>query len=399
MGKKLVINCADCDTRKMTEQSLANYDSVTINAALILTNARSRQILAQHNVTMNCASVLDIEEDVKMKVVNGKGKISSGDAILDGRYFLLINGSLEIGPGTQSIVEQYVGILINGSVTYPQSLSGALGMMTVNGSSNCYPDGAIILKRSAVIDKTFTLRAKKNLYWAARRLIMVDSNLDPAALADKGSTFSSGEAIIAESKVETLVELIDDKTEIIVVPDGTAVIQDDVVLEDMTLGKYGKKLYIIGNLTVNGDSAAALEQLEYLYIRGDAMVTKDLKSLLLEKAVEITGNVNKTAGRVISDAPSVKITKWLLEQENDGICVTDCVTVKIDVDVPKELILEQLIITDCVQVVCEKEQIDAVTAICKDVAGISCDEAIENVCDGEEPASDTDMVNCASYVI
>lgn len=406
MGKKMVINCCDCDTRKVTEAALADYESITINGALILTNAQSRAILAQHNVVMNCANVMDIEGDVKVRTINGSGEIKSSDAPV-GHQYLIVNGSVKIGPDTQSVLEHYIGILVNGTATYPESISGSLGMMTVNGSTCCYPDGAIVLKRNTVIDKTFILRAKNNLYWAAKRLIMVDPELDVAALAAKGATFSAGEVILAESKVEALVGLIDEKADIVIVPDGTAVVRDDVILDETTLRRHGKKLYIIGDLTVNADSAASLEQLEYLSVRGDATVPKEWMSLLLEKAWQITGNVTELKqdnARMITDKVSVKITKWLLEKENDGIHVEDCAFVKIDADVPKDLILERLVINDCARVVCTEDQEDAVTAVCEDVGDIGQaggDDAlgIGNILDKAKDALNTKVVNCASYVM
>lgn len=372
MEKKMVINTATCDVRKVTEETLEAYGQIVINAAVVLADERSRTLLAKYPVTMNCAHVLDVQGDIQVSTVNGSAQIKSTDAPAGKRY-LIINGSVQIGPDTQKVLEQYVGILVNGSVTYPESLSGCLGMMTVNGIATCYPDGAVVLKRNAVIDKLFALRAKEALYWSAKRMIMVDSQLDPAALEAKGARFASKEAVIAESKVEGLVGLIDENTDIRIVPDGTAVILDDVKLDDTTVKKYGKKLYIIGDLTVDKESAGALEQLEYLNIRGDASVTKDLKALLMENADEISGEILIRKGRHINDRVSVRISKWMLERETEGISVSDCATVKIDEDVGKELILDRLDIFDCASVKCSAQQEDAVAAVCRGVAKIGED--------------------------
>ena len=398
MEKKLVINCANCDTRKVREETLAAYDRITINAAVIFTDAGSRAILDKYPVTMNCASILDVDGDVRVTSVNGKGQIRSTDTP-DGRQFLIVNGALDIGPGTEAVLKQYVGILVNGSVTYPESLGGALGGMTVNGTTCCYPDGAVVLKSSAVIDRTFALRAKNNLYWAKKRMIMVDPALDPAALAAKGATFSAPEILVAESKVEALIGLLDERADITIVPDdGTAVICDDVTLDSGTLRRYGKKLYILGDVTVEQDGQAVLEQLEYLNIRGDVTVPKELKDLLLEKAAEITGDVEISVsytGRVIHDKVSVRISRWLLEQEPDGIHVDDCAKVTIDPDVPGELILHRLTIRDCAKVSCTPDQEDALAAVCDDVAQIG------GASGKEETSEQTNrkVINCTSYVM
>lgn len=398
MEKKTVINASTCDVRHASEETLESMGQLVINAAAVLADAPSRALLARYPVTMNCARVLDVEGDVRFSSVNGSAQIKSSDVVND-KWFLLVNGSLEIGPDTQQVLAQYVGIAVNGSVTYPESLSGALGMLTVNGSTTCYPDGAILLKRNAVIDRLFALRAKAGLYWAGRRLILVDPQLDPAALAAKGARFASQEAIVAESKVEGVVELLDEKTEILIVPDGTAVIRDDVTLENGTVKKHGRKLYVIGDLTVDRSSAEALETLEYLHVRGDVLVTADLKERLLEKAEEITGDVEilKERGKTLRDRPFVKVSRWMLEREPEGVAVVDCAIVKLDQDLDKDLIAERLSISDCAVVRCTPDQEDAVATVSEDVAQIGGGDGDDGFFN---PLNrDAKVINAADYVL
>lgn len=408
MAKKFMINCATCDARKVTEETLSAYESVVINAATVLVSPEGKELLNRYGVTMNCANVLELPSDVEVCTVNGSHRIESGDAI-GGKKYLFVNGSVTIGSNTQQVMEQYVGVTVNGSLTCPESMSAALGKIQVNGSTTCYPDGAVILKRSAVIDRLFALRAKESLYWSSKRMIMVDSQLEPAKLAAKGCSFSAREVIVAESKVEAMIGMIDEKAEIIIVPDGTAVITDDVELNDLTLKKHGTRLYILGDLEVNEDSAAALEQLEYLNVRGDAKVTAELKELLLEKLTEISGEVEVPKpfkGRVISEKLSVRVTRWLLEREPEGLRLEECVNVKIDENVPKELILERLSISEAVSVKCSPEQEDAVTAICEETVSIGQGEDEMGVGDMIKGAFgmakdmlNTKMVNAADYVL
>ena len=410
MAKKMVVNCATCDARKVTEETLASYESVIINAASVVVSPETKELLNRYGVTMNCANVKELDADVELCTVNGTSRIESSDVITGAKKYLTVNGTLEIGPDTGKILEQYVGMTINGSVTCPESVSPYLNKAKVNGSVTCYPDGAIILKRSAVIDKLFALRAKNSLYWASKRMIMVDPMLDAAALEKKGATFSAREVIIAESKVEAMIGLVDEKAEIIIVPDGTAVILDDVELDDVTIKKYGTGLYIIGDLKVTEDSAAALEQLTYLNIRGDAEVTAELKDKLMEVITDISGDVKvpkRPKGRRIEDKMSVRISKWMLEQEPDGISVSDCMTVKIDEDIPKELILHRLTISDVMTVKCSPDQEDVLAAVCEDVLSIGKDEdedtgiggMIKQTLGGIGDLLTTKMVNASDYVL
>ena len=43
--KKKVINAATCDARSVTEESLAGFDKITINAAIMIVGERSKELL------------------------------------------------------------------------------------------------------------------------------------------------------------------------------------------------------------------------------------------------------------------------------------------------------------------------------------------------------------------
>jgi len=371
MAKKMIINCGDCDARNVSEETLAAYETICINAGTLLVTPETRNLLNRYHVTLNCGDVLELEKDVRLSTINGNHQIKNSDAPAE-RTVLVVNGSLEIGPGTAEVLKQYVGIHVNGNATYPESLSGCLTMMQVNGSSICYPDDAIVLKRSAVIDRMFALRAKNKLYWSAKKMIMVDPQLDSAVLVSKGATFSSSEVILAESKVESLIDLIDEKADIVIVPDGTAIIDDDVNLDEMTVKRYGTKLYITGDLKVL-EECDILDELKYLNVRGDAEVIDSLKNRLMAVLTEIEGDVKVVKapkGRQIGDKMKLKISKWLLDQEPDGLYITDCMQVVLDPDIPSEMILEKLSIHDCMEVKCSPEQESAVAAVAEDVMAI-----------------------------
>jgi len=369
MAKKMIVNCGDCDARSVSEDTLASYENIVINAGTVIVTPESKNLLNRYAVTLNCGDVLELEKDVRVCSINGAAQIRSTDIVPEKTY-LRVNGSLEIGPGTQKVLEQYVGIRVNGSVLYPESMSGCLSKLSVNGAAECYPDDAIVLKRSAVIDRLFVLRAKNKRYWSAKRMVMVAPDLDVEALAAKGAAFSAKEVILAESKVERLVDLIDEKAEIIIVPDGTAVVLDDLELDGTTVKKLGTKLYVTGDVKIRGESQEALSQLEYLNIRGNATVPGRLKELLLETSTEIAGEVKVVRGRYLSDAMSIRVSRWMLEREEEGLSVTDCMKVRIDEDIPNDLILEKLSIRDCMKVSCTPEQEPALMAVCENVLKI-----------------------------
>ena len=408
MAKKLLINCATCDARNAREENYAHYEQITVNCSMVLTSPNAKAVMNKLPFTLNCANVLEVEGNVDMRTVNGSAEIKRGDAVPGSKYYMIVNGSLTVGPDTREQLEQCVGMTVNGSLTCPESMYGFLTGVKVNGSTTCYPDGAIVLKRNAVIDRMFLLRAKNSLYWSGRRMIMVDPELDGDKLKTKGVTFSTKEAIISQSKVEALIDLIDEKAEIVIVPDGTSVVVDDITLDADTLRRYGDRLYVIGDVAVGGDGDV-LDKLTYLNIRGDAKVPRELKEKLLTVLTEISGEVKtvKPRGAVLADKPFVKITRWMLEQQPLGIDVRDCGIVKIGDDIPKELIVQRLQIADCGIVKCSEELEDAVTMICTDVghigtgedSGLGISDLMANAMGGIKGVLDTKVINAADYVL
>lgn len=407
MAKKLIINCSTCDARNAREETYAHYESIVINCATVLTNDTGKAVLNKLPFSLNCANVQEVPEGTQLRTANGSTEIKSGDTVSQEPYFLVVNGSVTIGSHTEKQLEACVGMCVNGSLTCPESIYPQLKNVKVNGSTTCYPDGAILLKRNAVIDKLFTLRAKNALYWASRRIIFTDLTLDAQALAARGATFSAQEVIVAQSLLESLIDRIDEKAEIVVVPDGTAVVLDDLTLDGAALGRYGKQLYVVGDVTVPEDGGM-LDEISYLNVRGDARVPEAYRELLLSLLTDIAGEVRlaKPNGSRISDKPLVKITRWMLEQQPKGLEISDCAVVKIAEDIPKELIAKSLRIRDCADVTCTPEQEDAVTMICEDVGNIGSKPTPEGVggllggvLKGIQGVLDTKVVNAADYVL
>lgn len=411
MAKKLIINCSTCDARNAREETYAHYESIVINCATVLTNDTGKAVLNKLPFSLNCANVQEVPEGTQLRTANGSTEIKSGDTVSQEPYFLVVNGSVTIGSHTEKQLEACVGMCVNGSLTCPESIYPQLKNVKVNGSTTCYPDGAILLKRNAVIDKLFTLRAKNALYWASRRIIFTDLTLDAQALAARGATFSAQEVIVAQSLLESLIDRIDEKAEIVVVPDGTAVVLDDLTLDGAALGRYGKQLYVVGDVTVPEDGGM-LDEISYLNVRGDARVPEAYREQLLGVLTDISGQVRlaKPKGAMLSDKPFLKITRWMVEQQAKGLEISDCAMVKIAEDIPKELIVQKLTFRDCAIIKCTPEQEEAVNMVSEDVAmvggasggdslGDMVGNTLQSVFKGIQGALDTKVINAAEYVL
>ena len=373
--KKMIVNCATCDMRKVSEETLQSYEQIVVNSALVLVTSETKELLNRYNVMLNTADVVEVPsgDDVRLNSQNGAYELTADAAPETGVWaMLMVNGSLTIGEDALEAARAYERIRVNGSVLMPKSMAGKLTNLNINGSINAYPDGAIRLKRNAVVDKTFPLRVRENaLYWAARRLVFLDTALDVEKLAQKGVRFSSREALVAESLAETVMPLLTDDTDITVVPDGTIFVNDDVKMDRRFLKKHGSRAYINGDLTVEPDAVSVLPEIRYLYVNGDVKLPQELVEAFEDMDARYDElQILKKTGKIIQDQVRAAVDKALLERYQDGVTVMDCAMVRIAPDVPAELILERLSISDCAKVVCTEEQEAAVGAVSQDVAMI-----------------------------
>ena len=122
---KLLIESAICDLRKAQEETLAAYDNITIQSALLITNPRARALLAKYPFTLQCAQTLDLEDDIQLNTINGQTTLT-GQNTPNGKQYLIINGSLTVTPDAGDALRQYMGITLNGAAYCPTSLATVL---------------------------------------------------------------------------------------------------------------------------------------------------------------------------------------------------------------------------------------------------------------------------------
>lgn len=393
MPKKLNVTADLCDLRQVREETLAAYASVTITADLALLNERAKQLIARYPVTLHCDTVLDTGS-AQMCIVNGQAEITGDNAPAE-PTLLIVNGELKIAADAADALRQYPRIIVNGMVRCPRSAAALLGNVTLNGQMETWPDGAVLLKRTAVLDRTFALRAKPALYWAARRVVLLDGALDLAALAAKGARFAAPQAIVAESLAERAVPLFGEETDFVVVPDGTAFFQDDAELTPALLRRRGVKLYVQGDLRLSDESAPLLPRLEYCRVTGTVLLPAALEPALDESCVEC-GDTQIVRGALLEGQGSVTVGRWALEH-GDGLCLRDCGSVTLDEDLEPELIAQKLTIVDCGMVTCTPAQKDAVQRIALEVGQISTSQT--GLPAAAADASDTVRIVADSYTL
>lgn len=399
--KDLRVNCALCDVRKITEELLDTYGDIRINTATLITTPAAQALLSRANVRLNCASTINVSEDVRFSTFNGSMVIRPSQAVPVEKTYLVLNGTLDIEAGSETTLEGYAGITVNGSVTCPESIANLLrGKITASGSFRTYPDGCIRLKKSVELDRFFHLRVKQDaLYYAAKRVIALSPDINFEKLTEKNVRFSTQKLLVSEALAEAAVPLFDEGVDIVVLPSGCAFVNDDVELDEALVKRYGGKLYVAGDLTIGAKAAGLLDQVSFLRVDGDLLVARSLKDRVLSMDVEY-GDLYTVGGTVLSGWSSHNISAYMLENAEDGLSAVGCANVSIDADVTPELLREKLVsIVNCASVSCaSKEQMDVVGLLAHNVSSISLNGQDDD--DGEDDDDgNTVRINAAFYTL
>lgn len=396
--KRMNINASIVDTRKVQEDTLSQFDAVSINGAILITSPAARAMMARHNVQINCSKSIDLDDETTLNTLNGKTTFT-GRNTPNGRQYLLINGTLTITPDAGDALRQYMGMSINGTIYCPDFLGTVLASKAdLNGKLYTYPEGAVLLKNNAVLDKAFALRAESRLYWAAKRLIAVDEELDGEELAARGAHFMVPEAYVSESLADSLAPLFDADTRMVVLPDGTSVVQDDLTLNAAGLRRYGDSLLVLGDLYLTADCAEALGDLEYLQVEGDIYLPEAMADAL-DAVTEtvLDGEVFYLPGKPLFDKLKMTVDKSLLEAIPEGLTLVACPRVYLADDLTTADVLEHLSLFDCSRIFCKPELQSAAEAVASGSFQVlpSDDEKEES----ENADPNTLTINAASYTL
>lgn len=375
--KKLNVDAVVLDLRHLTEETLAAYDQCEMDAVFALTNPQVQVLLSQYGVKLNVVQSIHCEEDVETTTINGKATLD-GTSIPEKKRVMVVNGKLSVKPDGVKALEQYCGIVVNGKLYCPESLASVVtAKCTVNGKLCLYPDDAVILNSTTRLDKVFLLRAQPKLYWAEKLFIAVDPKLDAEALAAKGARFSSQKAILTERNAEILAPLFTEETELVILPEGTAVLEDDLELSAGTLRRYGTRLYVAGDVTVPEGAEELLGRMEYLHVAGDVLLPAALEEAFCAIPELEYQKLKLLKGHAIVGAPKLRLNREMLQLYPEGIVCVGCAMVTLDAALEPDTIAKKLTFEDCAMVKCTALQENAVNAVSKDVAQICVPEDAE----------------------
>ena len=218
-------------------------------------------------------------------------------------------------------------------------------------------------------------------------------------MAEKNVRFVTKELLVSESYAEAAVAMVDERADITILPDGCAYVDDDAVLDEDLVKRYGGKLYIDGSLSITSDSASALDQVSFLRVNGDLLVCRSMKDRVMEMDMAYD-RLRVVGGLLISDRVRAEITASLLADAEEGVSMMNCASVAFAGDVTPELLKEKLVsLSDCAAVICaDKEQKSVVEALAEDVASfVLAGEKEEEDEDEEDGDDDTVKINAATY--
>ncbi|MFR2145884.1 MAG: hypothetical protein ACLS5B_04935 [Faecalibacterium prausnitzii] len=375
--KKLNVEAVVIDLRHVSEETLASYEHIQIHAALAMTSPKTEALLAKYPVELDVTSVQCYDDDAKVNMVNGKTELTASHKP-EGKSVLIVNGKANIAADAADTLRAYGKIIVNGKVLCPAGLAGLVTeKCTINGKLAVYPDEAVVLKGTVKLDRSFLLRAQARLYWTEKQFVAVDPKLDTAALAAKGVRFAATKAILLESLAETLAPLFTEETELIVLPEGTAVVDDDFELTPKTFRRYGTKLYVMGDVNISNDAADLLEQVEYLHASGDVSLPAALEDAFYAIPDVEYQDLQLLTGHVVMNKPLLNVKQELLELDPAGITCVNCAVVALDKALTAEDILAKLHLNCCAVVRCTAAQEAAVEAAAVNVAQIKVTDAKE----------------------
>ncbi len=373
---KLRINCQTCDARRINEENYREFSQIRIYTEELLVDDRSKEVLNRlpFNIKAEEVRTKDLSEDPgnKSQNINGIYEISGDSAVSEGTS-VNINGMLKIAPGTQEILKRFSRIAVNGIVLCPKSIASLLPlpMLSINGMTKSYPDDYTLMDNQYRLDKYFPMRAPENSgYYAASFIYDADDETDFAMLAEKNVKFSTDKVYIRKSHINAALPLFNIEAAIVEIPDGCkVVVADHNEIDEQFVNTNGGNLFIIGNVHISNSNAKALGRIESLVVEGEIST----ESECAKRLEEINAKCDKllvTHGIVMEDMPIASLDRETLESATEGIMVRDCALLRLDRNIPNDLIRQRLKIRDCAKVTCSEEQKGAVSSVSSDVAFI-----------------------------
>lgn len=370
--KNLEVDAGFVNAINFTEEIAQMYNKITIDTGVLITSDSSQKILSKYGVIIDAGYVVSFRNGTNLSYMNGMRTITPNETVSE-HTAVLINGKLLVEKGCAEIIKNFERIIVNGLAIYPDDIDSS--KLQCHGSSVVYPADATLITKSFDVDEIFCIRAENNeKYFTPESVYFTDMDVDLQELIDKNVHIICKKAFVYQSLLRKALKLLDKKAEVETIPDGCAIIKDDVELCEETVERYGNKMYSFGSVFIPKEAKPILEKIEYLRSGENLFVCKEVPQELL-KNCQASEDIIFHAGKLIYKQSMVTVDENLLNSNPEGISLMKISHISIDpalsVDALKAGLKE---IVKCSHVSCTSEQNGYISTIAKKVSMISCDE-------------------------
>lgn len=364
MEKILKVNTSMLDMISTKAEAIEAYDQIKINCSMCLTTEKSRQLLSQGKININCSNMIGVSsEEVKIMNINGFKEISADFVPPKEPTVLIVNGALVIDDGEKKNLDQYENVIVNGVVLHPMSFDTS--NFNVNGALIPYPDGAILIFQSLQLTNSFINSAVQGATYFVQGIpedignlgdigsgdfsetlknngIQALEPLDLELLKKKDLHFYTSWITTIEENAEQLMKRVEGFIGNTVVPAGYKIMKGGR-LDSLAIRRFGKKIYVDGNLEITAEDAGALAAVEALQVAGTVTISDDLADAFFEKTSNY-GDVRVYKGEWEEIFSSDYIlNNELLESMENGVTF-NCIDAEVEIlpEVSLELLAEKV---------------------------------------------------------
>jgi hypothetical protein len=270
---------------------------------------------------------------------------------------------LFIEEGESKSLGQYKAVLLNGVVLHPASFDTS--NITLNGANLAYPDGAIVMLQKLELDNAFINSAVPGATYfvlgvsedmmsngeldgemaaAMMKNIGVSAvePLDLDLLKSKGIRFNTPWITVSEENAQVLMTMVEGNYGSTIIPAGYKPMEKGR-LDSIAVRRFGKRIFVKGDLEITPEDSNALSQVESLIILGSVRISEKLLDAFLSKCDKF-GNLMVYEGEYIAvNGEEYTISQELMEDLEEGATFSfkDSM-VQIPAEVPSELIQEKI---------------------------------------------------------
>jgi hypothetical protein len=364
MERHLKVNTALCDMLSTKPEAIEAYDSIKINCAMCMTTARTRHLLSRGKIKINTAEVIEIptDEDVKVVTVNGGKKMTAVFEAPKDPTVLLVNGGLVIEDSEKKSLDQYKAVVINGGVLHPMSFDTS--NFYINGGAMPYPDGAILILQGLELTDAFIRTAVPGATYFVQGMpgdmghigddpknavsgvfkstgLRALEPIDLEALKSKNIRFYTGWVTTMEENAEVLMQMVEGNMGCTIIPRGYKLMEGGR-LDMLAVLRFGKRIFVDGNLMIDGEDADALDAVEDLQVMGSVCIVDSVADIFFEKCRKY-GKLTVYKGEWVDiNNEASTIDREMLEEFEDGATFHVAnASVEISPDVTPELLSEK----------------------------------------------------------